>query len=194
MHKLNMILDRVEALQKELVEELNTKHDELKYTIQEKTVLFNDVVKRRHVELAATWSEYAYDSGILISLTIPLIWAALIPVFFLDLFVSAYQSFCFPIYGIPRVKRSEYVIIDRHSLQYLSWLEKINCMYCGYFNGVISYIREVAARTEQYWCPIRHARPMKSVHSRYRKFFEYGDGKAYRSDLPEVREDFDDVE
>lgn len=34
-------------------------------------------------------------------------------------------------------------------------MEKVNCVYCSYFNGLMSYLREIAGRTEQYWCPIR---------------------------------------
>ena len=193
MHQLNDILERIEGLEKELVEEIYRKHEELKYTIRKKKVRFSDEVSRHHRELAATLSEYVYDSGFLIILTMPLIWSVVIPALMLDGLVSLYQLICFPIYGIPRVKRGEYVVIDRHGLHYLNSLEKLNCIYCGYFNGLMGYIREIAARTEQYWCPIRHARPVKSVHSRYRRFFEYGDAEAYRDGLPEVRKEFDDL-
>jgi len=57
------------------------------------------------------------------------------------------------------------------------------CVYCGYANGLIAYVREIAARTEQYWCPIKHARPIPAPHARYRVFFEYGDARAYRQEL-----------
>ena len=56
-----------------------------------------------------------------------------------------------------QVKRSEYVIIDRNHLSYLNLIEAFNCVYCGYANGVIAYVREIASRTEQHWCPIKHA-------------------------------------
>ncbi len=194
MNQLDNILSRIEVLERELVEEVYRKREELKYTIKEKKVYFSEEIRRHHAKLAATLSEYVYDSGLLIILTIPLIWSALVPVFFLDIIVYLYQFICFPIYGIPRVKRSDYVVIDRHSLQYLNWLEKLNCMYCGYFNGLMGYVREVAARTEQYWCPVRHARPVKSMHSRYRHFFEYGDAEAYREKLAKVRGNFEDLE
>jgi hypothetical protein len=62
-----------------------------------------------------------------------------------------------------------------------------NCVYCGYANGVLAYVREIAARTEQYWCPIKHARPIPAPHARYRVFLEYGDARAYRQELPKVR-------
>jgi hypothetical protein len=75
----------------------------------------------------------------------------------------------------PRVRRGDFVVIDRHRLGYLNTLEKINCAYCGYANGVIAYGREVASRTESYWCPIKHAQRWPGPHPRYAEFMDYGD-------------------
>lgn len=75
---------------------------------------------------------------------------------------------CFPVDGIPKVKRDQYVIFDRQSLRYLNVIEKLNCTYCSYFNGLIVYVQEIAARTEQYWCPIKHARRIVAMRSRYK--------------------------
>jgi hypothetical protein len=60
------------------------------------------------------------------------------------------------------------VVIDRHRLGYLNPVQKLNCVFCGYGNGVIAYAREITARTEQYWCPIKHALKVKGSHDRYR--------------------------
>ena len=87
------------------------------------------------------------------------------------------------VYGIARVRRSDYVVMDRHHLAYLNAIEKINCEYCGYANGVFAYVREIAARTEQYWCPIRHARRIPAPHTRYRNFVDYGDAQGYHRRL-----------
>jgi hypothetical protein len=193
MNKVDDILNRIEGLEKELVEELRRTERELLYTIHDRKVRFSEEVKNRHRLLAARWSSYVYESGVLMVLTIPVIWCALIPAVLMDAVVGAYQFACFPIYGIPRVKRGDYVVLDRHTLGYLNWIEKLNCAYCGYFNGVMGYVSEVAARTEQYWCPVRHARPVKAVHGRYRHFFEYGDAEGYRKGLAEVRKRFDDL-
>ncbi|MDH3393425.1 MAG: hypothetical protein OEL66_05420, partial [Desulfobulbaceae bacterium] len=103
------------------------------------------------------------------------------------------QTICFPVYGIPKVKRCDHLVIDRHALRYLNPIEKLNCVYCGYVNGLLSYIQEIAARTEQYWCPIKHARKVAHLHSRYHKFFEYGDAEKYRRELENIRRDFKDV-
>jgi hypothetical protein len=104
-----------------------------------------------------------------------------------------YSGLRLTVYGIPKVKRSDYIRLDRRHLAYLNWAEKFNCEYCGYANGVLACATEIAARTEQYWCPIKHALRMKSMHSRYRHFFEYGDAEHYRQHIEEVRRSFEDV-
>ncbi|QGY40666.1 hypothetical protein GM415_11205 [Pseudodesulfovibrio cashew] len=193
MSQLTLLLEKMGELEEELTRELARKQEKWRFTIERKKVRFSEEVRARHRELLSKFSDYVYDSGFFIVLTVPVIWAALVPVLFLDAVVCVYQLVCFPVYGIPRVKRSDYVVMDRHSLQYLNWLEKLNCAYCGYFNGLMSFVREVAARTEQYWCPVRHARPVKSVHSRYKTFFDYGDAQGYRDGLARVRREYDDV-
>ncbi|TIH19349.1 hypothetical protein D0S45_03990 [Marinifilum sp. JC120] len=193
MSRIDEILGRIDVLEKELRVELRDIKSEFLYTVQKRKVRFSAEVRVAHRELAAKWSDYVYDSGVWVMLTLPFIFMPLIPALMIDVAVWLYQLMCFPVYGIPRVKRRDYVVIDRQSLKYLNLIEKVNCYYCGYFNGLIGFVREVAARTEQYWCPIRHARPVKSVHSRYRHFFPYGDAKGYREGLNDVRSRFDDV-
>jgi len=53
----------------------------------------------------------------------------------IGLFITVYQSVCFPIYGVARVKRSDYLAFDRGQLAYLNAIEKFNCVYCSYGNG-----------------------------------------------------------
>jgi hypothetical protein len=111
----------------------------------------------------------------------------------LDIGVTLFQAICFPIYGIPKVKRADYVIFDRQYLSYLNIIEKLNCAYCSYFNGIIGYIQEIAARTEQFWCPIKHAHHLCTLHSRYQNFIDYGDAESYRQHKEDVRKQFDDL-
>ncbi|MEK9629482.1 MAG: hypothetical protein VW455_10740 [Nitrospinota bacterium] len=85
------------------------------------------------------------------------------------------------------MKRKDYVVLDRHKLKYLNLAKKFNCVYCGYFTGVISYAQEIAGRTEQYWCPIKHAAKLKSSHKRYSSFMEYGDARAYQENFVKIR-------
>lgn len=135
-------------------------------------------------------TEWIQHSKILFILTAPFIYALWIPGLLMDAFVTIYQTTCFPVYGIPQVKRSDYIITDRHRLSYLSKLEKFNCFFCGYFNGLVAYTREIASRTEQYWCPIKHSKKLKSTHGRYNRFFEYGDSKSYRQGLNKARQEY----
>ncbi|NOY39205.1 MAG: hypothetical protein GXO95_02955 [Nitrospirae bacterium] len=180
-------------LEKRLTLEIQKKEKEFSYEIHGKKVTFEEEVKQHHKALATKIYKYVFNAEWFNILTVPIIWFGIFTAVFLDSFVTMYQSICFPVYKIPKVKRSDYIVIDRHALKYLNAIEKLNCMYCGYFNGLIAYVQEIAARTEQYWCPIKHARKIRSIHSRYRKFLEYGDGEEYRKRIEEVRRDFADI-
>jgi hypothetical protein len=84
--------------------------------------------------------------------------------------------------------------LNRNTHQYLNLIEKINCAYCSYVNGLLAYLQEIAGRTEQFWCPIKHAKRIKTLHSRYQKFISYGDAQTYRSQVNSVRHDFKDLQ
>jgi hypothetical protein len=142
--------------------------------------LFEEEVLCRHRELKTRLSSYILKAPPLMILTAPVIYALIIPFVMLDLFVTVYQFICFPVYGIPKVRRSSYLVFDRHHLAYLNALEKFNCAYCSYGNGIIAYVREVASRTEQYWCPIKHARRLIGAHARCAMFSDYGDAEGFR--------------
>jgi hypothetical protein len=123
----------------------------------------------------------------LVLLTAPMIYLGWLPFIVLDLFVTLCQAVCFPVWRIPKVKRSDYLFFDRADLPCLNAIERFNCFYCSYANGIAAYAREVAARTEQYWCPIKHARRIVAAHDRYPLFFEHGDAEAYRQGLERLR-------
>jgi hypothetical protein len=112
----------------------------------------------------------------------PLIWLMIIPVFISDIFLEIYHRIAFPIYGIPIVKRSNYIrIVDREKLPYLSWAEKIGCAYCGYVNGWLHYASTIAGRTESYFCAIAHLETRGYIPSEHERFFaKYGDEAALR--------------
>lgn len=120
-------------------------------------------------------------------LAFPFIYALVVPLLLLDLAVSAYQLACFPLFGIARVRRGEYFAMDRGRLPYLNALQKLHCAYCGYANGLLAYTVEIAARTEQYWCPIQHARAPAGAHARYPRFLPYGDGNEFPSRASSLR-------
>lgn len=194
MRTLEEIIADIQQLEQELLQELQKKQAEYCYIIEGKRIEFEAETRRYHKTLAKTLGRYFAEAQLLHILTAPVIYLCLLPALFMDLVVTIYQAICFRAYDIPRVDRDEHIIIDRHSLQYLNPLEKLNCLYCSYFIGLLAYIQEIAARTEQYWCPIKHARKLASIHSRYHKFLEYGDSAAYQDRLEEVRREFTDLQ
>jgi hypothetical protein len=104
-------------------------------------------------------------------ITAPFIYAVLVPVILLDLVVTVYQAVCFPLYGIPKVKRKEYIRFGRGRLSILNVLDIWNCTYCSYVNGVIAYAQKITGETERMWCPIKHAIRQKFAQLPHRKDF-----------------------
>jgi len=183
------LLCKIRALEAELIKEIQNQQNSFIYNKQRKDTLF-EKQEDPHLQRLLNYLKRASIKNIL---SIPVIWAVLIPTILLDIGVSLYQIICFPIYGIPKVKRADYLIFDRQHLNYLNIIEKLNCAYCSYFNGIIAYAQEIAARTEQYWCPIKHARHISTLHSRYQHFLDYGDAKSYRQHKENIRKQFDDI-
>ena len=137
--------------------------------------------------------QHMRSTPILVILTSPLIYVCVAPFLLLDLAVAIYQAVCFPIYRIPRVERSDYLVYDRGHLAYLNAIEKVACIYCSYANGLLAYIMEIAARTEQHFCPIKHARRSLQSHSRDAHMLPYGDARAYRAKSALAAQDFGDL-
>jgi hypothetical protein len=191
MHtKIDDLLARMHALEEELQSEFARKREEIGFLIENKRVRFaREVLEKQHLARLGIW-RFLRNSRISVALTAPLIYSGFIPFALMDLFVTLYQRTCFPVYGIPRVRRADYMAFDRGDLPYLNAIERFNCFYCSYGNGVAAYLREVAARTEQSWCPIKHARRIVAAHERYPRFFEFGDAEAYRKGLERIRHSY----
>ena len=114
-------------------------------------------------------------------LNFPFLWIAIVPLAIADLFGEIYHQTGFRLCKIPLVKRSQYIKIDRHKLKYLRLSTKIGCMYCGYANGFMQYYSEILARSERYWCAIKHQKSKDFIEPEHHKnFAEYGDEKAYK--------------
>jgi hypothetical protein len=144
-------------------------------------------IRRAQRKLKKSIPAYVRESRPSSLVAVPLLYSLIVPIALLDLWATLYQWTCFPLFGITRVSRAGFILIDRHKLSYLNGIEKLNCIYCGYANGVIAYVREIAGRTEKYWCPIQHRKPARAPHDQYRDFVKYGDAVGYRRRLPELR-------
>lgn len=190
-NRVEELIERIKALENELSQELESElshiREQLEYTIECGKIRFRKHALDAQRALKKDIYHYIWESNIFFILSAPVIYAMFFPLVLLDLLLLVYQGICFPIYKIRKVRRADYLIIDRQHLAYLNIIEKINCMYCGYGNGVLAYGLEIASRTEAFWCPIKHVTPPRDAHSRYHFFSEYGDASGYRERLKQSR-------
>lgn len=185
--KISDIVARMKALEQELETELAQAQEHVRYRLLGRKVQFDPAELAQQRRYKVNLWLYALLPRPRHVLTAPFVFALLPPLLLLDLVASLYHAVCFPLLGIPKVRRSDYLIFDRHHLVYLNLLEMVNCAYCSYGNGLLSYLKEIVARTEQYWCPIKHASRILAAHSHYGQFTEYGDAEAFRRDLTKIR-------
>ena len=185
--QLDALMEKLREVQAEIEVELAKRREELRFHLVNRRVVFEEEVLRLQAAIKVGLARYIRDANPLIVITAPVIYSLIVPVALLDIFVMGYQAICFPAYRIPKVRRRDYLIFDRHHLAYLNVLEKINCAYCSYANGAIAFAREVASRTEVYWCPIKHARRVLGPHPHYQGFADFGDAEGYREKLTQMK-------
>jgi hypothetical protein len=185
--EIDDLVQRLVRLEDELERKLEARRAEFQYRIEEKRAVFEKSAIRQHKLIKIGLLTFLRKSPLAALVVAPAVYGLIVPLVFLDLGVHLFQLVCFSAWGMERLKRSDYIIVDRHRLAYLNGIEKLNCAYCGYANGVIAYAREAASRSEQYWCPIKHALRVRSPHQRYRGFIDYGDAHGFRSRLDELR-------
>jgi hypothetical protein len=159
----------------------------------EAPVFFSLETRLAHRKLKVSSWNHLRATPLLVILSSPLIYACVLPFMMLDAAVAIYQLVCFPIYGIPKVRRKDYLVFDRGRLAYLNTIEKVGCIYCSYANGLLALVTEIAARTEQHFCPIKHARRLAKMHSRYANFLPYGDARAYREQSAALANAYSDL-
>jgi hypothetical protein len=186
--RMRELADDIVRLHAELDREIEKRRKELGWHAKAKFIEFEQGIALEHRKLRKKIPRFLAQAPIGNLLSTPIIYSLLIPLGLLDLWATLFQMICFRIYRIPLVTRADYITFDRRHLAYLNWIEAINCAYCGYANGVISYVREIGSRTEQYWCPIKHALRVPDPHRRYYEFLEYGDADGYRARLAQFRE------
>jgi hypothetical protein len=187
MSRIDELIEQMRGLEAEVQVEFDKKRDDFGFEMDRRRIRFSEeLVKLQHGAKVGLF-RYVTGAPLLSWLAAPVIYSGWVPMALFDGFLFGYQTVCFPAYGIPKVKRSDYVVLDRGDLPYLNALEKFNCFYCGYANGLIAYAREIAARTEQFFCPIKHARRILGAHDHYPNFFEYGDAESYGLGLERLR-------
>jgi hypothetical protein len=185
--RITQLLAQMAALEDELRTAVHDQETRMFFQIKGKRVEFERTVKAAHRKLKTNFFRWLVTNRPQNLITGPIIYGMVFPLMLLDFFVSFYQWACFPIYGITKVRRADYIVFDRQHLEYLNFIEKFHCTYCAYGAGLMGYINEILARTEQYFCPIKHAHRILGTHSRYNRFLDYGDAADYEARLEEFR-------
>lgn len=186
--RIEQLAAEIVRLQGELDREIERCRADLGWKLNAGLLEFEHGLTRRQRQLRIGVATFIKRSDLATVITAPLIYSLIIPVLLIDAWASLYQAVCFRAYRIPPVRRSSYIVLDRSRLGYLNAVEALNCLYCEYANGVIAYVREISSRTEQYWCPIKHALGITDPHLRYYQFLEFGDAEGYRARLDEFRQ------
>jgi hypothetical protein len=174
------LLARLRSIEEEIEQDFKRRRAELHADFEDRRVRFEQAVLDQHRRFRTGLAAYLLEADWRNVVSAPVVYSLFFPLVLLDLCVVVYQSICFPLYGVERVRRRDYLVFDRAHLGYLNMLEQINCAYCSYANGLAAFVREVVGRTEQRWCPIKHARRLLQAHPYYSGFVDYGDAQAYR--------------
>jgi len=185
--RIRHLLNQMSVIEEDLRVALQEQEASALFQIKGKRVEFEESIRQAHLQLKSGFFHWLVTYRPQNLITGPIIYSMIVPLAILDFFVSLYQVTCFPIYGIARVNRADYMVFDRQQLEYLNFIEKFHCTYCAYANGLIAYVSEVVARTEEYFCPIKHAHKVLGIHSRYARFLEYGDATDYEARLEQFR-------
>jgi hypothetical protein len=185
--RIERLLEQITALEDDLRVALSEQPSGVFFQIKGKRIEFEHSIKQAHKRLKRNFFHWLIADRPQNLITGPIIYSMILPLLLTDLFVSFYQLTCFPIYGIKKVRRADYIVFDRQHLSYLNFIEKFHCTYCAYGSGMISYVCEIIARTEQYFCPIKHAHKILGTHKHYNRFLAYGDAADYEAKLEEFR-------
>lgn len=186
-NRIRQIVEQIRTLESELHEAVENQEGRLRYRIEDRRIVFEHAIREAHERVRLNVFRWFLTVRPQNYLTMPVIYGMAVPLVLFDLCVSLYQWTCFPIYRIARVRRADYIVFDHHMLAYLNIIEKAHCLYCSYAVGVMAYASEIIARTEQYFCPIKHARKVLAAHSRYDRFLRFGDEEDFHGKLEALR-------
>ena len=185
--RIRQLLTQMAALEDDLRAAVQEQESDVRFQIKGKRIEFERSIREAHRRLKTGFIHWLVTYRPQNLITGPVIYGMIVPLLMLDLFVSFYQAVCFPIYRVAKVRRGDYIVFDRQQLEYLNFIEKFHCTYCAYGSGLVAYVGEIVARTEEYFCPIKHARKVLGMHTRYARFLDYGDAADYEARLEEFR-------
>lgn len=175
------IVKKISDLNKQLSEKYSELSEKYGFSFSGKKIVFLQEFRKKNISFKIPAWKYAVPQNIRHLLSMPFIYMMIVPVLILDVFITLYQTTAFQLYHIPKTKRRDFIIYDRQFLDYLNWIQKLNCRYCTYANGLFAYAVEIAGRTERYWCPIKAAHKPKFHHGWYSDFADYGNPEEWKT-------------
>ncbi len=181
------LLAQLRTAEDELASALQAQEQKMFFEIKGKRIEFERSVSQAHRKLKTGLFRWLVTYRPQNLVTGPIIYGMVIPLALFDLCLTLYQTLCFPIYRVAKVRRRDYIVFDRQQLAYLNIIEKFHCTYCAYGAGLIAYANEILARTETYFCPIKHAHKVLGTHARYAQFISFGDGVDFAARLEAYR-------
>jgi len=179
-NRIREIVRRIDALNGLLAKEYARLAEKYGFYYRRKKVVFLEAIREQNKRFKIPAWKYAIPTSVRHFVSLPFIYMMIIPAVILDAFITVYHLVAFPLYGIPWVKRGEYIVYDRQFLDYLNIIQKVHCLYCSYVNGLFAYAVEIAARTERYWCPVKAARKPAVYHAWYEDFADYGNPEEWK--------------
>jgi hypothetical protein len=183
--RIKQLLAKIDALNNALQKEQARLAEKYGFSINKRRIIFMQAFKARNKDWRIPAWKYAIPHDIRHFLSIPFIYMMIIPAVILDAFIMVYNWTALPLYRIPPVRRKDYFIYDRRFLDYLNIIQKANCLYCSYMNGLFAFAVEIGARTERYWCPIKAANKPKAKHGWYNDFADYGSPEEWEEKFNE---------
>ncbi|MFT6589714.1 MAG: hypothetical protein ACI9I0_000224 [Rhodoferax sp.] len=127
--RINEILAQMAALREKLRSIMYAQKSRMFFQIKGKHITFEPTVKTAHHQRKNNFFRWLIKSRTQNLITRPISYSIVLPLMLLDLCVSFYQWSCLPIYGITKVRRSDYIVIDRHHLEFLNFIEKFHCTH-----------------------------------------------------------------
>ena len=191
--RIKEMMVEIEDLRQKLKEEIGKQEKTINYKIKNGRVRFDADVLLKQKENMKHLLAWFSEIPLIQLLTAPVIYGMVLPALLLDIMLFVYTRVVSRVFKITFVQRKDYIVFDRQYLGYLNIVEKFNCLYCSYFNGLMQYTAAIAGRTELYFCPIKHAKKIAYDHNYYDAFFEYGDGEDYPKRIKTLRKDVSEI-
>jgi len=187
--RIREMIDEIETMKKRLGEEIDREEAHVAFEVKNGSVRFDkEMMARQKKNMMHLWAWFREIPFIQL-LSAPIVYMMVLPAILLDIMLFIYTNVVSRVFKIKFRKRSDYIVFDRQYLGYLNVVEKFNCLYCAYFNGLMQYASAVAGRTELYFCPLKHAKKIAHAHEFYSRFLPYGDGDEYQKKLKELRKE-----